>query len=147
MATTVQNPVGVDLDIQALTPAIRGQVIEPGSPTYDEARKTYNGMIDRYPALIVRAADDGDVIATVRFAKERGLDLSVRGGGHNVAGFGTNDGGVVIDLSLMRNIRVDPGRARPAPAAARPGATWTTPHMPTVWPHRAASSRPPGSAG
>jgi FAD/FMN-containing dehydrogenase len=121
MAATVQSPNTVDIDVETLAPAIRGQIIEPGSPTYDEARKTYNGMIDRYPAVIVRAADDSDVISTVRFAKERNLDLSVRGGGHNVAGFGTNDGGVVLDLSLMRNIRVDP---KTSTARAGGGATW-----------------------
>ena len=75
--------------VAGLASSVRGQIIDPGSPAYDEARRTYNAMIDRYPALIVRAADDSDVISTVRFAKERNLDLSVRGGAHNVAGFGT----------------------------------------------------------
>ena len=121
MATTVQNPTGMELDYAGLASSVRGQIIDPGSPAYDEARRTYNAMIDRYPALIVRAADDSDVISTVRFAKERNLDLSVRGGAHNVAGFGTNDGGVVLDLSLMRNIRVDPKNRT---ARASGGATW-----------------------
>jgi FAD/FMN-containing dehydrogenase len=110
-----------DLDVDQLAPAIRGEVIRPGDSTYEEARRVYNAMIDRYPALIVRAADTADVIATVRFAGDRGLDLSVRGGGHNVAGFGTNDGGVVLDLSLMRNVRVDPARRT---ARVGGGATW-----------------------
>jgi FAD/FMN-containing dehydrogenase len=121
MATIVQNPVAQAIDFDKLAPAIRGELITPDSPAYDQARRTYNGMIDRYPGLIVRAADDSDVISTVRFAKERTLPLSIRGGGHNVAGFGTNDGGVVLDLSLMRNVRVDPRRRT---ARAGGGATW-----------------------
>jgi FAD/FMN-containing dehydrogenase len=121
MATIVQNPAMQEIDFDRLAPTIRGELITPGSPAYDQARMTYNGMIDRYPALIVRATDDSDVISTVRFAKEREMPLSIRGGGHNVAGFGTNDGGIVLDLSLMRNIRIDPKRRT---ARAGGGATW-----------------------
>jgi FAD/FMN-containing dehydrogenase len=100
---------------------VRGPVIGPDDDGYDEARRVYNAMIDRRPAVIVRAANAGDVIAAVDHARDQDLDLSVRGGGHGVAGFGTNDGGVVIDLSGMRGVRVDPGAAT---ARAEGGATW-----------------------
>ena len=133
--------------VDQFAPTIRGDVIRPDDPTYEQARRVYNAMIDRYPALIVRAADAADVIATISFAGQRGLDLSVRGGGHNVAGFGTNDGGIVLDLSLMRNVQVDPVGARRGLAAARPGAMSTMPLMPSAWPRPPASSPPPASAG
>jgi FAD/FMN-containing dehydrogenase len=88
---------------------LRGQIIQPGDPTYDEIRKVYNGMHDRRPAVIVLAAGVADVIATVRFAREYDLVLAVRGGGHSAPGFGTCEGGLVLDLRRMRGIRVDPG--------------------------------------
>src|SRR5690606_32126604 len=81
---------------------IRGAVIRPGDETYDEARSVRNGLIDRKPALIVRCSGTADVVEAVNFAREQGLLLSVRGGGHNVAGNAVNDGGLVIDLSNMR---------------------------------------------
>src|SRR5437660_10161611 len=99
----------------------RGQVIVAGDPDYDEGRSVYNGMIDRRPRAIVRCTDVGDVVAAVMFARENGLDLSVRGGSHSVPGFGTNDGGVVIDLSPMKGIRVDPSTRT---ARAEGGCTW-----------------------
>jgi FAD/FMN-containing dehydrogenase len=120
-ATTAIPEETLEAHIDQLVPAIRGAVIRPDDPAYESARHVYNAMIDRCPALIVRAADAADVIAAVRFAADRGLDLSIRGGGHNVAGFGTNDGGVVLDLSPMRNVRVDP-QARTVRAGG--GATW-----------------------
>ncbi len=99
--------------VDSLKETVRGPVVTRDDDMYDEARGVYNGMIDKQPAVIVRAADQADVIATVRFAAESGLDLSIRGGSHSVPGFGTNDGGVVIDLSGMRGVRVDP-RAKTA---------------------------------
>ena len=81
----------------------------------------HNGMIDRRPAVVVRAANVGDVMASVRYARENGLALSLRGGGHSAPGFGTNDDGVVIDFSGMRGVRVDPAART---ARAEPGATW-----------------------
>ena len=107
--------------IEELRAALRGPAIAPGDAGYEEARKVYNGMIDKRPAVVVRCADAADVIAAVTFARERGADLSVRGGSHSAPGFGTNDGGVVIDLSPMRGIRVDP-RARTVRAEG--GCTW-----------------------
>ena len=90
--------------LDALRAHIRGQVIASGNSGYEEARRVWNGMIDRRPALIVRCLTSHDVSTAVRFAREHELPLAVRGGGHNVAGFATCDGGLVVDLSLMRNI-------------------------------------------
>jgi FAD/FMN-containing dehydrogenase len=107
--------------IESLQERVRGQVITSGDAEYDEARKVYNAMIDKRPSVVVRCADAGDVMASVDFARESGLDLSVRGGSHSVPGFGTNDGGVVIDLARMNGTRVDP---RQRTARAEGGCTW-----------------------
>ena len=106
---------------EELSASVRGEIIQPGDPSYDEARAVFNAMIDRRPRFVVRCADVADVIACVNFARENGLLLSVRGGGHNVAGFGTNDGGLVIDLSRMKGIRVDPEKRT---VRAQGGCTW-----------------------
>ncbi len=87
---------------------LRGELIEPADPRYDEARKVYNAMISRKPRLIARCADVADVIAAVRFGQEENLRLSIRGGGHNAGGLGVCDDGLVIDLSLIRYVHVDP---------------------------------------
>jgi len=97
-----------DLDANALASSLRGELIRPGDASYDAARKVYNGMIDRHPALIVRCADVADVIAAVNFGREHGLLVSIRGGGHNAGGLGVCDDGLVIDLSLIRYTHVDP---------------------------------------
>ncbi|HLM19916.1 MAG TPA: FAD-binding oxidoreductase [Propionibacteriaceae bacterium] len=94
--------------ITTLIASLRGDVIQPGDAGYDDARTVYNAMIDKYPALIVRCQDVADVIAGVNFAREQGLLLAVRGGGHNGAGLGTVDDGLVLDLGLMNGVRVDP---------------------------------------
>jgi FAD/FMN-containing dehydrogenase len=106
---------------EALQASVRGPVITPGHAQYEEARSVYNAMHDRRPDVVVRCVDAGDVMAAVHFAREQGGDLSVRGGSHSAPGFGTNDGGVVIDLSPMKGIRVDP-RARTVRAEG--GCTW-----------------------
>jgi len=89
-------------------PGFKGQLIGPEDANYDEARKIYNAMIDKRPALIARCADPDDIAKAVGFARDHGLLLAIRGGGHNGAGLGTVDDGVVIDLSLLKDIQVDP---------------------------------------
>jgi FAD/FMN-containing dehydrogenase len=97
-----------DQAVAALRAQVRGELIQPGEAEYDGARKVYNAMIDKHPALIVRCVDVADVISAVNFAREQQLTVAVRGGGHNGPGFGTVDDGLVIDLSRMRGVRVDP---------------------------------------
>ena len=111
----------MDARLSTMREAIRGTVFGPDDEGYDEARAVRNGMIDRRPAVIVRPANAGDVMTAVRFAADHAMTVAVRGGGHSVPGYGTNDGGVVIDLSGMRGVRVDP-LAQTARVAG--GATW-----------------------
>ena len=97
-----------DNDLAAYRARLRGGLIERGDAGYDDARRVYNAMIDKRPRLIARCADVADVIASVQFAREHGLLLAVRGGGHNGGGLGVCDDGLVIDLAGMKGIRVDP---------------------------------------
>jgi len=94
---------------QELAGSLRGDVLDASHPEYDEARALYNAMIDRRPRLIARCVDVADVIEAVRFGRESGLQIAVRGGGHSGAGLGSVEDGLVIDLSLMRGVLVDPG--------------------------------------
>ncbi|MGH2595833.1 MAG: FAD-binding oxidoreductase [Actinomycetota bacterium] len=110
-----------DKKIQELRGQVSGQVIAPDDAGYEDARVVYNAMIDKRPAVVVRAANADDVVAAVNFAREGSLDLAIRGGGHSVPGFGTCDGGVVIDLSGMRGVTVDAAKST---ARAQGGATW-----------------------
>jgi len=96
------------IDTAALRAAVRGRVIEPDDVDYDTARRVWNGMIDRRPAVIVRARDAGDIGPTVAFARTTGMPLAIRGGGHNVAGNGTVDDGIVLDLGSLCEVDVDP---------------------------------------
>jgi FAD/FMN-containing dehydrogenase len=107
--------------IESLHEQARGEVFEPGDDGYDDARAVYNAMHDRRPRAVVRCADAADVISAVQTGRNQGLELAVRGGGHSVPGFGTCDDGIVIDLSGMRNVRVDPANAL---ARAGGGAIW-----------------------
>ena len=107
--------------IEQLRAGLRGKLLHPGENEYDKARSIWNAMIDKRPALIARCAGAGDVIHAVNFARNNGLLLSVRGGGHNVSGSAICDGGLMIDLSPMKSIRVD---AEHRTARAEPGVTW-----------------------
>ncbi|WP_254767422.1 FAD-binding oxidoreductase [Salinilacihabitans rarus] len=115
VTTTTADDAGRDLEAR-----LHGELIRPGEPGYDEARSVWNGMIDRSPALVVRARGVSDVIAAVDVAREHDLLLAVRGGGHNIAGNAVCDDGLMLDLSPMRSVRVDPERKR---ARVEPGAT------------------------
>ena len=97
-----------DQDISQLAAGFRGPVLRATDTGYDEARHLYNGMIDKHPALIAQCADVGDVIAAVNFGRDNKLAIAIRGGGHNGPGFASVDDGVVIDLSMMKGVRVDP---------------------------------------
>ncbi len=107
--------------IDALTEAVRGRLLAPSDSDYDDARAVYNGMHDRKPGAVIRCVDAADVMAAVAAARDGSLDLAVRGGGHSVPGFGTVDDGLVIDLSTMNHVRVDPDKKV---ARVGGGATW-----------------------
>jgi FAD/FMN-containing dehydrogenase len=107
--------------IDPLRARVRGEIVQPSDAAYDSIRKVYNGMIDNRPGLIVRCVDAADVIATVNFARDKQMLAAVRGGGHNGAGLGTCEGGLVIDLSHMKGVHVDPA-ARTARVGG--GCTW-----------------------
>jgi FAD/FMN-containing dehydrogenase len=110
-----------DNSIQQLKATLRGRIIEPTDKDYDDARKVYNGMIDKKPRLIVRCVDVADVIASVNFARENGLLLAIRSGGHNAGGLGIADDALVIDLAPIKYTRVDPA-ARTVTVGG--GCTW-----------------------
>jgi FAD/FMN-containing dehydrogenase len=99
---------------------IKGNALVPDDPGYEEARQVWNAMIDRRPAVIVQCAQAGDVSPAIRFARKNGLELSIRGGGHNIGGNALCDNGITIDFSKMRKVRVDAGKRR---AYVEPGAT------------------------
>ena len=107
--------------LRALDRDLEGDVVFPGHPDYGSARMLWNAMIDKRPAVIVRCLSDSDVATSLRFATESGLALAVRGGGHNVAGNSSCDGGLVVDLSRMRQVTVDPQSRR---AHVAGGAVW-----------------------
>lgn len=94
-------------DVQDLRGRVSGQVVTPSDPGYDAARSVWNAMIDRRPLAVVRAGSAADVAPTIAFTRQRGLDLAIRGAGHNVAGYGTADGGVVLDLGDLNEVTVD----------------------------------------
>lgn len=106
--------------MQEFRASLRGQLVLPADPGYDDARKIHNAMIDKHPALIVRCAGVADVVASVHFARKNNLTTSVRGGGHNVAGISLCDG-LVIDLSFMKGVHVNPAART---VRVEGGATW-----------------------
>lgn len=106
MSTAATDTVGID----RLADRIRGEVVRPDHPDYDDARSVWNGSIDRYPTAVVRCADIEDIRQGLAFARTNDLRVAVRGGGHNVAGFGTCDDGIVLDLRRLNQVTVDPAR-------------------------------------
>lgn len=119
--TIDDKPIKLSQEVDQLENQIRGNIITPESNRYDEARSVWNGLIDKRPALIVRCMNTGDVVDAINFARQNNLLVSIRGGGHNVAGNAVCDDGLVIDLSEMKGIHVDP-KARTA--RVQPGADW-----------------------
>jgi FAD/FMN-containing dehydrogenase len=107
--------------LNELAASFTGSLLEPGDGGYDEARRVHNGMIDRHPAVIARCQGTADIVDAVRFARDRGLEIAVRGGGHNVAGNAVCDGGLMIDLSPMKGMHVEPERRT---VRAQGGVTW-----------------------
>ena len=110
-----------DAAVESLKDQVYGQVLSPGDPGYDDARKVWNSMIDKYPALIARCSGTADVVHAVNFAREHNLLVAVRGGGHNVAGNAVCDEGLLIDLSGMKGIHVEPANQT---VRAQAGVTW-----------------------
>ena len=117
MTQPLERPVP-PADLTELHATFRGPVVVPGDPEYQAVRAIWNGAVQRRPRAIARCTGTADVIAALRFARDQGLTVAVRGGGHNVAGTALCDGGLLIDLQLMRGMRVDPGRRR---LLAQPG--------------------------
>ena len=120
VTNTGTRAVLTEADLEAFRSSLRGELLLAGDPGYDEARALWNAMIDRRPALIVRCAGDADVKRCLKLAREHSLRFSVRGGGHNIAGKAANDGGLMIDLSAMNSVHVDPVNRT---AWVGPGAT------------------------
>src|ERR671920_620337 len=119
--TTGTDTVLEEAAIEEFKAGLRGELLRPGEEGYEEARTVWNAMIDKGPALIARCAGAADVIHSINFARSNEFLVAVRGGGHDVAGTAVCDGGLVIDLSRMKGIRVDPTRRT---ARAEPGLSW-----------------------
>jgi FAD/FMN-containing dehydrogenase len=117
---TAPSPIG-EATLAEFIAGLRGTAVRPGDEDYDRDRRTWNGAHDRRPAVVARGAGVADVIRTIDLARSEGLPLAVRGGGHSIPGFSTVDGGIVLDLSPMRGVQVDPTRRT---ATAQAGCTW-----------------------
>ncbi|MBZ6496611.1 FAD-binding oxidoreductase [Natrinema longum] len=117
MATTPTD----ETEIEQLAGTLRGELVQPDDPAFDDARAIYNAMIDTHPRLIARCANVADVLSAVQFGREHDLETAIRGGGHSTPGLGTVDDGLVIDLSEMTGIRVDPAAKT---VHVEPGCTW-----------------------
>jgi hypothetical protein len=129
-----------DQAVATFQQTLRGRLVSPTDADYDAVRALYNGMIDKRPRLIARAVDTADVIAAVNFAREQDLLLAIRGGGHNGPGLGSCDDGLVIDLSMMKSVRVDPATGPCGWSRVAPPRTSTTRRMPSAWPCLSGSS-------
>ena len=114
--------------LEGLTAAVRGRVVERGDSGYDDARALYNGMIDKHPAAIAYCVDEADVAAAIGFARQRDLRLAVRCGGHNGAGLASVDGGLVIDLSSMNEVTVEPSARMVQVCGFGLGCCWQAPN-------------------
>src|SRR5437868_14317107 len=99
--------MSIAASLEQLAPSLSGQLLQPTDAGYDEARRVYNGLIDKRPALVARCRGTADVADAVKLARALGLEIAVKGGGHNVGGRGTVEGGLMIDLSTMKGIHVD----------------------------------------
>jgi FAD/FMN-containing dehydrogenase len=119
--TTGSRIVGTATVSEEVRASFSGSLVEPGDDGYEEARRVHNGLIDKRPALIARCLTTADVVDAVNLGREQGLEISVRGGGHNVAGKAVTDGGLMIDLGPMKGVHVDP---RTHTIRAQPGLTW-----------------------
>ncbi len=119
--TTGQEAVLAEAAVEEFEVSLRGEMLRHGDEGYDGARTVFNAMIDRHPSLIVRCAGVADVISAVNFARTNKLLVAVRGGGHNISGNAVCDGGIVIDLSQMKGMRIDPAARK---VRAEPGLTW-----------------------
>src|SRR4029453_19008161 len=127
IAAVTADGTGINLgtaDVDGLRSALRGELIARDHAGYETARRVWNGNVDRRPALIVRAPGAADVQQAVSFVRTNPLALALRGGGHSAPAYGTNDGGLVLDLASMKGIRVDPG---PRTVRAEGGVLWREP--------------------
>ena len=139
VTTTGGEVVLKEADVKTFQKGLRGELIVPGGDGYEAARKVFNGMIDKRPAVIARCADATDVLRAVEFARTHDLLVAVRGGGHNIAGKAICDDGLVIDLSAMKGMQVDPANRT---ARAEPGLTlgeFDRQRRPMAWPLHSAS--------
>ena len=118
---TMTTPDGIGSAVDRFRPTFGGTLLEPAASGYDDARKVHNGLIDKHPAVIAQCRSAEDIAAAVKFARAEGMEIAVRGGGHNVAGRAVTNGGIMIDLSLMGAVSVDPVKRI---AVAEGGATW-----------------------
>ena len=111
---TVSNSTLTTTQLEALRRSFAGEIVTPASSEYDDARRVWNATFDRRPAVVVRPTSVDDVVAAVRFGREQDLEIAVRGGGHSAVGHSTTDGGLVIDLGRLNDVRVDPAERRSA---------------------------------
>ena len=135
------------MDLDALAGCLTGRMILPGDDEYESSRRVHQAAVDARPFAIVRAADARDVARTVLFARDNELELAVRGGGHSLAGHGTVDGGIVLDLADMRGLHIDPDARSPGHSPASPRSSSPRRPPPTAWPRRSATPAPSASPG